>query len=56
MGKFFAGILVGILTTLSWQHFSSSSEGTIPEKDTITIQMGDQTIEIPDTTKKDSVK
>ena len=56
MGKFFAGILVGILSMLGYNHFTSE-EQTVPSKDTITVQVADQTIEVSkDTFMHDSVK
>lgn len=56
MAKFFAGLLIGALSMLGYHHFASSSESETSQKDTITIQMADQTFEVPDTTKKDSAK
>lgn len=57
MGKFFAGALISTLAILGYQHFTSASdEAKTDSKDTITVQLSDQTIELPDTTKKDSVK
>lgn len=55
MGKFFAGLLIGILCMLSYNHFTYEEE-TAPSKDTITVQMEDQTIEVKDTANKDTVK
>lgn len=56
MAKFFAGLLIGALSIVCYQHFSSSDEAKTTSKDTITVQVKDQTIELPDTTKKDSAK
>lgn len=56
MGKFLAGALLSALAILGFQHFNSTNEDATTSKDTTTVQVADQTIEIQDTTKKDSVK
>ena len=54
--KFLSGFIIGALTIISFNHFNSSSEEVVSKKDTISIRLADQVIEIPDTTKHDSVK
>lgn len=54
MAKFVSGFFIGILCMLSFNHFSTSKE-PVPAKDTVTVQMADQTIEF-DTIKKDTIK
>lgn len=56
MGKFVAGALLSALLILGGQRCSSEDE-VATSKDTITIKLADQTIEVPkDTFKKDSVR
>lgn len=55
MAKFISGALLSALLILGWQRFTSEDEVTTP-KDTISVRLADQIIEIPDTTRKDSVK
>lgn len=57
MIKFFSGLAIGALCVLGYQHFLPSSSEPVPAKDTITVQLKDQTIEVPiDTAKHDTVK
>lgn len=56
MAKFFAGALLTALFIFGYQRYTSSDEANTTSKDTITVQLADQTIELPDTTKKDSAK
>lgn len=56
MKHFFTGVLLTSISILGYQHFFSSEEQEKENKDTISVQFSDQVIEIPDTTKKDSVK
>lgn len=56
MAKFISGALLSALLILGWQKFTSEDEAKTTPKDTISVQLADQIIEIPDTTRKDSVK
>ena len=56
MAKFFAGFILGILSMLGYNHFTSE-EAIVVSKDTITVQVKDQTIEVAkDTFRKDSAR
>lgn len=55
MTKFFSGLLLGLLIGFSLNYFYSPEDATVPKKDTITVQLKDQVIEM-DIIQKDSIK
>lgn len=56
MKKFVAGALLSALLILGGQKLISENEVKTTSKDSITVKVKDQIIELPDTVRKDSVK
>ena len=58
MGKFFAGFILGSIFAflITIHYFPSMDKSQALSKDTISIKFADQTFEVPDTTKRDSVR